>query len=146
MNSTFMPMVIRQLWPASCTLACFEAFLAQNDIYITQRRMKVMRPDLCGDLKDENRCVYTHHYQEIGDVFGFTCSEIVGSDFLFPCYPASAMLTGTNTLTGTPHSLLWTYLNKANGVGFAMNPADKHYHRFHMSKINEYKLWHLKIK
>jgi hypothetical protein len=141
----FLPMIIRQLWPASCTLACFEAFLAQNGIYITQRRMKVMRPDLCGDLKDENRCVYAHHYQGIGDVFGFTCFEIAGPEFLFPCYPASAMLMGT-VMAGTPHSLLWTYLNKANGVGFAMNPAGGHYHRFHMSKINEYKLWHLKMK
>ena len=137
-------MIVRQLWPASCTLACFEAFLAQNGIYITQTRMKVLRPDLCGDLKDKNRCVYTHHYQEIGDVFGFTCSEIVGSEFLFPCYPASAMLMGA--VTGNPHSLLWIYLNKANGVGFAMNPAADHYHRFHMSKINHYKLWHLKMK
>ena len=144
MNS-FLPMMVRQLWPASCTLACFEAFLAQNGICITQRRMKMTRPDIRGDLNDENRCLYTHHYQEIGDAFGFTCSEIVGSDFLFPCYPASAILMGTN-IAGTPHSLLWTYLNKANGVGFAMNPADDHYHRVHMSKINEYKLWHLKMK
>ena len=144
---TFLPMIIRQLWPASCTLACFEAFLAQNGICITQRLMKVLRPNLCGDLNDENRCVYTHDYSEIGDAFGFTCSEVVDFHVLFPSYPASAILMGTDALTGTPHSLLWTYLNNANGVGFAMNPANDHYLRFHLSKLNEWrcKLWRLEI-
>jgi hypothetical protein len=140
-------MIIRQLSQASCTLACFEAFLAQNGICITQRRMKVTRPDICGDLNDENRCVYTHHYAEIGHAFGFTCSEIVDSYVPFPSYPGSAILMGTDALTRTPHSLLWTYFNKADGVGFAMNPEDRHYLRFHLSKLNEWKckLWHLQI-
>ena len=108
--------------------------------------MRLIRPDLCGALDDQTRCVYTDDYHKIGNVFGFTCSKITGSELLFPCYPASAMLMGTDTLTGTPHSLLWTYINKPNGIGFAMNPAGDHYHRFHMSKINDYELWHLKIK
>jgi len=142
-----LPMIIQQLSPASCTLACFEAFLAQNGISITQRRMKKMRPDICGNLNDVNRCVYTQHYSEIGHAFGFTCSEIVDGYVLFPCYPASAILLGTDAVTGTAHSLLWTYFNKANGVGFAMNPADNHYLRFHVSKLNEWKckIWHLQM-
>jgi len=55
-------MTVRQLAEASCTLACFESFLGQNGIRITQREMKKMRPDICGEVDDEARCVYTHHY------------------------------------------------------------------------------------
>ena len=141
-------MMIRQLSPASCTLACFEAFLAQNGISITQRRMKKMRPDICGNLNDVGRCVYTHHYSKVGEAFGFTCSEVTGPYVPFPSYPTSAILMGTDVLYGTPHSLLWIYINKSNGVGFAMNPAAaEHYFRFHLSKIDEWKckLWRLRI-
>jgi hypothetical protein len=69
-------MMLRQLTQESCTLACFESFLGQNGIIATQRWMKKMRPDICGDLNEEQRCVYTHHYSEVGQVFGFTCIEI----------------------------------------------------------------------
>jgi hypothetical protein len=141
----FCTMIVCQLTPASCTLACFESFLGQNGICITQNQMKAMRPDICGDLKDNDRCVYTQHYSEVGHAFGFTCSEITGPDVPFPCYPTSAILMGTDVLYGTPHSLLWTYMNKSNGVGFAIDPAANHYLRFHLSKLNEYKLWHLRI-
>jgi hypothetical protein len=139
-------MIVRQLTPASCTLACFESFLGQNGICITQNRMKAMRPDICGELNDKGRCVYTPHYSEVGHAFGFMCSEIPAPEFLFPCYPTSAILIGA-VFCGTPHSLLWTYINKSNGVGFAMNPAADHYFRFHVSKINElqWKLWHLRM-
>ena len=140
--------IIPQLTPASCTLACFESFLAQNGIFVTQRRMKVMRPDICGALNDENRCVYTHHYSDVGHTFGFTCSKIASDDHVpFPCHPTSAILMATNALGGTPHSLLWTYINKSNGVGFAMNPADHRYFRFHASKLHEWRweLWRLQI-
>jgi hypothetical protein len=135
---------VPQLTQASCTLACFEAFLAQNRICITQSWMKVRRPDICGDLDHEYTCVQTDHYSEVGQAFGFTCSEITSEHFLFPCYPISAILMGT-VFCGTPHSLLWTYINKSNGVGFAMNPVASHYFRFPMPKINEYKLWYLRI-
>ena len=132
-------MTVRQLAEASCTLACFESFLGQNGIRITQREMKKMRPDICGEVDDEARCVYTHHYAAVGQAFGFTCSEITGPDVLFPCYPTSAILMGTDVFyTPTPHSLLWTYINKSNGVGFAMNPAAEHYFRFHVSTLNQY--------
>jgi hypothetical protein len=137
-------MIIRQLNRASCTLACFESFLGQNGSCITQIQMKAMRPDICGAPNDQNRCVYTHHYSEVGHAFGFTCSEITGPEFLFPCYPTSAILMGTS-VAGTPHSLLWIYINKSNGVGFAMDPDANHYFRFPLSKINEWKLWHLQI-
>jgi hypothetical protein len=137
-------MIVRQLTPASCTLACFESFLGQNRIRVTQIQMKVMRPDICGELGDNERCVNTDDYSEVGQAFGFTCSEIPPGDVLFPCYPTSAILMGT-VICGTPHSLLWTYINKANGVGFAMNPVANHYLRFHLSKLNEYKLWSLRI-
>jgi hypothetical protein len=49
------------------------------------------------------------------------------------------------SVSGTPHSLLWTYINKSNGVGFAMDAAANHYVRFHLSAINEWKLWHLQM-
>jgi hypothetical protein len=137
-------MIVRQLTPASCTLACFESFLGQNGICITQRQMKKMRPDICGELNDKARCIYTHHYSEVGNAFGFTCSEITDTEFLFPCYPTSAILMG-KSVSGTPHSLLWTYINKSNGVGFAMDAAANHYVRFHLSTINEWKLWHLQM-
>src|SRR5207249_5419076 len=132
-----------QLTPASCTLACFESFLGQNGICITQRQMKKMRPDICGNLNDVGRCVYTHHYSKVGEAFGSTCSEVTGPYVPFPSYPTSAILMGTDVLYGTPHSLLWTY--KSNDVGFAMDPAAGHYHRFHSSNINEYKLCHLRM-
>jgi len=87
-------MIIRQLTAASCTLACFESFLGQNGLFVTQRWMKRMRPDICGNLNDEQRCVYVHHYSEVGQAFGFTCSEITNVFVPYPRYPTSAVLMG----------------------------------------------------
>ena len=138
-------MILRQLTQASYTLACFESFLGQNGIIATQRWMKKMRPDICGDLHGEQRCIYTHHYSEVGQAFGFTCTEITGGYVPYPRHPTSAilMLAPAPVPEASPHSLLWTYTN--NGVGFAMDPGADRYVRFHLLQLNEYKLWQLRI-
>ena len=138
-------MIIRQLTAASCTLACFESFVGQNGLFVTQRWMKRMRPDICGDLTDEQRCVYVHHYSEVGQAFGFTCSEITNVFVPYPRYPTSAVLMGPTVFHGFPHSLLWIYAKTSSGVGVAMDPAADDYVCFDLSELNHYKLWHLRI-
>src|SRR5262249_22527211 len=104
------------------------------------------RPELCGNVDDKARCVYTHHYSEVGKAFGFRCSEITNVFVPYPHYPTSAILMGTDAITGIPHSVLWTYTRRSDDTGFAMDPAG-HYLRFRLFKINEWKckLWHLEI-
>lgn len=140
-------MNVFQLNGMCCTLACFEAFSAQNGGDVTQGSVILNYPDYCQGTQPIPGYVLTANYVALAALIGVHCEPINPQPILpYPQYPQRAILIGAGNFNGNEHSLLWVRALSGNR-GLAMDPSAKNYFRFKMEDLNNWQcsFWMLSV-
>jgi hypothetical protein len=135
-----IPMNVTQLTPMSCTLACFEAFSAQNGGSVTQRDIILGYPHYCQGNEPQPGYVLIQDYTAVAALFGIPCQPINPHPLLLlPHHPRRAILIGAGNYHGHQHSLLWIRALSLDR-GLAMNPNETitKYLKFNLQDLNQW--------
>ena len=141
-------MKVPQITGMSCTLACFEAFSAQNDGIWTQRAIMLAFPDLCQGKEKVPGYVLTEDYVKLASLIGIYCKPIPSLPLPAPHYPRQSILIGAGDYHGGEHSLLWIRpLPQERGLAMDPNPEVRNYVRFKLDQLKQWKsfCWLLRI-
>jgi len=131
----------------SCTLACFEAFSAQNGGAVTQRDIILRYPNYCQGTEPTPGYVLIKDYVALASAIGIQCEPINPQSILpLPHYPKRAILIGAGNYNGNEHSLLWVRALSGDR-GLAMDPTAKNYIRFNMKDLKKWQcsFWMLSV-
>ena len=133
-------MNITQLTEMSCTLACFEAFSAQNGGTVTQREIILQYPGYCQGDQPQPGYLLTQDYTAVAAFFGIRCEAISPYPLLLPHYPERAILIGAGNFHGHEHSILWVRaLPGDRGIAINPNTHISDYMRFNLGDLRH---WH----
>jgi hypothetical protein len=133
----------------SCTLACFEAFLAQNGRRITQRDIILQHPQYCQGAQLPPGWILINDYATLASLLGFQCTPLNPKPVLqLPHYPDKAVLVGAGNFNGGEHSLLWMRaLPGDRGLAINPDPNSRNYMRFDLADFNDLQcsFWMLQV-